>query len=1297
MSEQGRSASVGVWATLLLSTAVAGLIAVSPPVRAGCAASPAPCIDILSPNGGEALTGGVAQTLAFSLDRVVDNAAVDWLALEYRGNATAPWTTLFNLTAPTLAELFDSATFTLPADDTTSAELRLSVSVPGEGTDSDRTDAAFTVDSTAPRLTWERPLVPSVAVFCPPCDPLFGPNLTFGSRAWDVTLFLSEPLNQSSLEENTSLAVDLVDTGNMTITAGFVIPSGNLTFAWAANGSAVRVSHPDPVGANTGTALFLLKVIDPVDESAPGNRGLPDLECPNDASVILYACLLGLTATYFSEPLNLPPVVSVASPAGGEVWSGGATVPVDFTISDDRRDPWQDQPTQVTVNYSSPAGNGTIFSGLLANGAHTVNWTVPSVSSLSYQVTAVDAGGLVTGAPLSGTASTPPFEVDATPPFVLSTAPADGATGIDPAAPITITFSEGMNSATLASCVRLLPNPGGLSVTLSPDGLTATIAHPVLDLEQEYTVVVCAGASDASVPGLPLGGHAFAFTTLVPPNVAPVVDLNLDAPAVPSPGAMLTLRWAASDPEDARLQTGAELLPGSTVITQGLYANGMQSLSWTLQAADGAVAVRICVTDSRGATACDVESLVADGTRPTVAVSPADGATGVDPRTPFRLTFSEPMAAADLALAVFLLPGVPGMVAAWLDASTVEVDHDGLTPGVAYTLRLGCSLQDTATPGNFLAGCPVVTTFTVTPPDLPPEVAFLEPVAGTLVDPVTVQFRWTAADDRDASLAYTVAWRNATATGAVDAGTMAGEASALWSVPATLIGDVTLEVCVQDSAGQSACDTLSFTIERTPPPPTPVEQGELLVTDSGLTVTFPSTVPASNVSAILIGGVGTPEYTWTYENGQTTLEISTEDLEACADHTLTLLDSLGLLAWQRTFRTPCGPAVTVDVPAEGMLRGGAIVLVAWNVSHEQATPLRLYLNYSAIGGLDGFPALVFTETMAPGENALSWKVPSIDTLQLVLRLTAVDAAGRPGWNVTRMLQVDSTPPVPFIYRDGDLVTGTPVRFDGSASFDSVSAIARYRWRLWTPSRGILAQSVAAAFAHTFALEGEHLVTLEVWDAAGNVAAVTQRLLVGAPGGAGEITVTTIAGGSLAGLAALGGTTLAASERARYWTFRTFFLPLYTRLHPEELKDQVTRGRIWGYIQGNPGDSFYNIKGVLEVSTGTLMHHLQILERERIVRSQLRGSRRFYYAAGAKMPDNGDGLHQVQHRIVEVAKEQATGISMADLAFVLGISPQLLNYHVGVLEGKGLVERERVGVRKLVFPRTARAGPRDLRA
>src|SRR3989304_1878169 len=109
----------------------------------------------------------------------------------------------------------------------------------------------------------------------------------------------------------------------MTIPAGFVIPSGNLTFAWAANGSAVRVSHPDPVGANTGTALFLLKVIDPVAESAPGNRG---------------------------------------PPARGEVWSGGATVPVDFTISDDRRDPWQDQPTQVTVNYSSPAGNGTIFS-----------------------------------------------------------------------------------------------------------------------------------------------------------------------------------------------------------------------------------------------------------------------------------------------------------------------------------------------------------------------------------------------------------------------------------------------------------------------------------------------------------------------------------------------------------------------------------------------------------------------------------------------------------------------------------------------------------------------------------------------------------------------------------------------------------------------------------------------------------------------------------------------------------------------------------------------------------------------
>ena len=1489
MADKGRSASVAVWVLLLVSTALAGLIAVAPSARAGCAVSPSPCIDIVTPNGGEDLTGGVSQDLQFYLDRGVDTDPVIWLLLEYRSGPLAPWSVLFNLTSPSLAELFNTRSFNLPANDTTTAELRLSIRVGGviPGTDVDVTDATFTVDSTMPILSWDLPMSPSLEVFCPNCSG--DQNLTFGPTAFDLSFTISEPVDRASLEQGTRLVVDIVDFETTTVLSSYFLPSSSLFFNWAANSSAVRISAM--VNLENGALLMLEIDTTPgtgfTDDSVPGNRGINDAGCLDDVWVFLGVCLADVAAGYYTEPANNPPTASVPAPAGGEVWSGGATVPVDFTVADERRDPFRDQPTQVWVNYTPAVGNGTIFSGLLWNGAYTVDWTVPAVSFPAYRVTltATDAGALVTGVPRTRVVTTPPFAIDATPPYVLSmsipnlaqgvglreplevtfseamdeaaveaaysvtpiaptsyswinasrtmridhvlaplttyawgfdcgltdlsapgnplqpcltyaftsqnappavtitgpavggtwsggkarpvtwtmsdantatpalraeleysldyvawtpaaigtgmlsapltapcvdgsllvlrvtvydeqglpgnttregftidcvaptvvaTVPADVAGGIDPAADITITFSEPMAPSTLADCVRLLPNPGGLSVTVSPDGLTATIAHPVLRPAQEYTVVVCAGASDTSLPGLELGGHSFRFTTLVPPNAAPTVDLGLDAPAVPSPGAMITLRWEASDLEDARLQTVVELLPGMTVITQGLYANGPQTLSWRLQPVDGAVTFRVCVTDSGGASACDQETLAVDGRRPTLIVSPADGETGVDTEAPIRITFSEPMAAVALAVAVRLVPEAPGLTATWVDASTVELLHGGLVPGTTYTLRLGCSLIDTATPGNLLEGCAVVTTFTVTPPDLPPTVTFLEPAAGTLLDPGTVRVRWSAADDLDLSLAYTLVWRNATATAAIDAGTMSVEASALWSVPATLAGDVALEACVQDSAGQSACDTLLLAIERTPPPPTPVEQGELLVTGAGLTVTFPGTVPPSNVSAILIGGVGTPEYTWTYENGQTTLEISTEDLEACADHTLTLLDSLGLLAWQRTFRTPCGPAVTVDVPAEGMLRGGAIVLVAWNVTHEQATPLTLYLNYSVIGGLDGFPALVFTETMAPGENGLSWKVPSIDTLQLVLRLTAVDAAGRSGWNVTRLLQVDSTPPVPFIYRDGDLVTGAPVRFDGSASFDSVSSIARHRWRLWTTSGGILSQSGATEFNHTFSLQGEHLVTLEVWDAAGNVAAVTQRLLVGAPGGAGEITVVTVAGGSLVGLVALGGTTVAASERARDWMFKTFFLPLYVRMRPDQVTNQETRGMIRGYIMVHPGDSYTQIKRNLKLGTGTLTYHLDVLEREKIIRSQSRGARKLYFPADVAMPEDGGGLHEIQLRILKVAEEQP-GLTVRDLAGVLGgVSGELVRYHVRGLQMMGRIHAERSGLTLRVY-------------
>ncbi|HKZ48963.1 MAG TPA: Ig-like domain-containing protein, partial [Thermoplasmata archaeon] len=195
-------------------------------------------------------------------------------------------------------------------------------------------------------------------------------------------------------------------------------------------------------------------------------------------------------------------------------------------------------------------------------------------------------------------------EVDATPPSVAATNPADLAVGVDRDAPVTITFSEPMNPSSFAGCFRIVPTPGAVTASWTPDGRQVTLDHPTLWPGVTYTVAVCAAATDASDPGLALGGYVFTFTTLPIPNTPPTVAVIVDAPANPSPGGWVTITWNASDAEDPRLDALVEFAASGepfTAILTGSYPTGGQQTAWTVPAVDGPVEVRVCVTDSMAA------------------------------------------------------------------------------------------------------------------------------------------------------------------------------------------------------------------------------------------------------------------------------------------------------------------------------------------------------------------------------------------------------------------------------------------------------------------------------------------------------------------------------------------------------------------------------------------------------------------------------------------------------------------------------------------------------------------------
>jgi predicted transcriptional regulator len=141
---------------------------------------------------------------------------------------------------------------------------------------------------------------------------------------------------------------------------------------------------------------------------------------------------------------------------------------------------------------------------------------------------------------------------------------------------------------------------------------------------------------------------------------------------------------------------------------------------------------------------------------------------------------------------------------------------------------------------------------------------------------------------------------------------------------------------------------------------------------------------------------------------------------------------------------------------------------------------------------------------------------------------------------------------------------------------------------------------------------------------------------------------------------------------------SLFLPLYSKLRKEKLLDQFTRGKIVGYILANPGEHYNSIKKTLDISNGSFVYHLNLLEAEGFIKSHRDGIYKRYYPANMRIIEQTNTLNKSQSLIMEVVGENP-GISQKDIAAFLGISPSTINYHVEKLIQMGLMEKERKGM------------------
>ncbi|MCK5398126.1 MAG: winged helix-turn-helix transcriptional regulator, partial [Thermoplasmata archaeon] len=140
-----------------------------------------------------------------------------------------------------------------------------------------------------------------------------------------------------------------------------------------------------------------------------------------------------------------------------------------------------------------------------------------------------------------------------------------------------------------------------------------------------------------------------------------------------------------------------------------------------------------------------------------------------------------------------------------------------------------------------------------------------------------------------------------------------------------------------------------------------------------------------------------------------------------------------------------------------------------------------------------------------------------------------------------------------------------------------------------------------------------------------------------------------------------------------------FLPLYTKLKKDEVLDTYTRGKIHGYIMANPGEHYNAIKRALGMNNGSLAYHLNVLEKEDLVKSKTSGMYKRFYPRDMIIP-NGGPVHLTEaQKLILKNIEETPGISQKDIAALLGVSASTVNYHITRLVEMNAVRTERKGI------------------
>jgi O-glycosyl hydrolase len=259
--------------------------------------------------------------------------------------------------------------------------------------------------------------------------------------------------------------------------------------------------------------------------------------------------------------------------------------------------------TASTFTLTGP-GN-TSVQGTVAYNAGTSIATFTPAANLAYNTaytatlstSIMSSGGVALSASYTWSFTT----TTATPPAVTTTTPASGATGVNVANALTVTFSQPMNSSTITASTFTLTGPGNTAVsglvTFNTGTSTATFTpNASLAYGTSYTATITTGATSSAGAAL-AANYVWTFTTSASPNQ---VTVDFGAPQQTIRGFGGSTAWLGKMPSAVATELFS---PGGSGLGLSILrvridpegsassANPYETSEWDYEAANGAEAV----------------------------------------------------------------------------------------------------------------------------------------------------------------------------------------------------------------------------------------------------------------------------------------------------------------------------------------------------------------------------------------------------------------------------------------------------------------------------------------------------------------------------------------------------------------------------------------------------------------------------------------------------------------------------------------------------------------------------------